>query len=97
MRLLTERFAEMPTTDVRYARIVIRIEHPDLPESRSFALMQDVRLMDFVAIRKPLDNASERELRDFFERRGRRERLVDALATQVAYAMYATLDEVEKP
>ena len=91
----TERIAEMPITEVRYVRIMIRIEHPDLPASRSYALMEDVRLMDLRAIKRP-NAADQLEWHEWAERRNRRTQLIGAMSAKIAHAMYAAFDEMEK-
>lgn len=96
MRTHIERFPEYQQTDVRYVRVTVRIEHPDWLQSKTYALLEDSRLVDLVKIRRPPDNASELEIRLYIERKEHRGRLVDALSAKIAFALYDSLEEEDK-
>ena len=91
----TFRYPESPITEWRGVRIEVRISHPALNDTITYAMVHDSRLVPIGRLSPPLDRDDHIALLRFQEAREVRRRFTEVLAGQLATAIEHALEKVD--
>ena len=91
-----ERIAEMPITEWSGVRVRVTIEHPGAPNTLTYQQILDSRLTPIHPLRRPLDTASDFEVREYFMALDERKHFTEMIAQQIASAITHAIMDGEK-